>query len=64
MEEQTQLGKNIADLESFMQDDKRVFKLLKEETLALKAAHATPRKSQIWAEEGDLSDEDLLANDR
>jgi DNA gyrase/topoisomerase IV subunit A len=47
-----------------MKDDEEVFRILVEETAALKKTHATPRKSQLWADESELSDEDLLANDR
>ena len=63
-EEQTQLTQDISSLEGFMMDDASVFEMLKKETRELKKQYATPRKSQLWADESMLSEQDLVANDR
>ena len=34
------------------------------ETLEIKAKHAVPRRSVVWKDEGDLTVEDLITNDR
>ena len=63
-EENADLTMQINTLGNIMEDDKKVFDIMRTETLALKEKHATPRRSIVWDEEGSLSDEDLLANDR
>lgn len=63
-EENADLTMQINTLGNIMEDDKKVFDIMRTETLALKEKHAIPRRSIVWDEEGSLSDEDLLANDR
>ena len=63
-EERTELTRDIAQLETFMRDDRAVYEQLKKETMELKAQYATPRKTQIMTDDSALSVEDLVANDR
>lgn len=63
-EENVDLLRQIKLLSGVMEEDAKVFSIMRDETLELKAKHAQPRRSILWEEEGSLSDEDLLANDR
>lgn len=63
-EENEDLQRQIKLLTGVMQDDKKVFEIMRQETLELKAKHAQPRRSILWDEEGAISEEDLVANDR
>lgn len=58
------LTTNIESNRQIMNDDKLVFDIIRKETSELKNNHATPRKSEIIAAEAELSDQDLLANER
>jgi DNA gyrase subunit A len=62
--EHKELTADISTAESIMQDDSKVYTILKSETMEIKEKHGVDRRSIITAEEGSLSDEDLLANDR
>ena len=62
--EHQELITQIAELDGVMQDSKKVYSILVEETLEIKKKHGSPRKTEILGEEGQLNDEDLLANDR
>lgn len=65
LEEHEDLLKQIGTLGKIMTDDKAVYTVMKRETLELKKKHAVARRSEIvLGEEAELSDEDLLANDR
>ncbi|KAG5188528.1 DNA topoisomerase IV, ATP/GTP binding site [Tribonema minus] len=61
--EHTDLTKEIKRLLGLMQDDESVRQVMVKELLELKAKHAVPRRSIIKKDEGELNDEDLLAND-
>lgn len=63
-EEHKDLTQQIKQLKAIMEDDAQVRDIIISETLEIKAKHAVPRRSIIWTDEGPLSDEDLLANDR
>jgi DNA gyrase subunit A len=63
-EENKDLLRQMKLLSGVMEDDKMVFDIMRQETLELKAKHAQPRRSVLWNEEGSLSEEDLVANDR
>lgn len=64
-EENRDLLRQIRLLTGVMEDDAQVFQIMRQETLELKEKHAQPRRSIVCTdEEGSLSDEDLLANDR
>ena len=47
-----------------MAKDEHVNALIKKETLELRSKHAAPRRSEIVPEEKELSEIDLLANER
>ena len=58
------LSKNINELETSLQEDSEVYKIMVRETIELRDKYGVPRKSVIWKEEAELSDQDLLANGR
>lgn len=62
--EESELKASIASLDKVMSDDAEVFRIMVNETLALKATYGIPRRAIIWNEEAALSDQDLVANDR
>jgi DNA gyrase subunit A len=62
--EHSDLTDQIAALEVLMRDDGAVHALIKKETLELRTKHAVPRRSEIVPAVEDLSDEDLLANEK
>jgi DNA gyrase subunit A len=62
--EHAELTAQIGVLGAVMADDAAVFALMKQETAALRATHAVPRRSQIVDAAAELSDTDLLANDK
>jgi DNA gyrase subunit A len=53
----------IKDLLDILAKESRVMSIIKEELLAIKAKHATPRKSEIVPDEGEIAIEDLIANE-
>jgi DNA gyrase subunit A len=53
----------ITDLMDILSRESRVLNIIKDELHALKAKHATPRRTQFAAEEGELSMTDLIANE-
>ena len=63
-EENKDLLKQIKALEVLMKEDEEVYSTIISESLALKAKHAKPRASEIVEEEKEISEQDLLANDR
>jgi DNA gyrase subunit A len=62
--EHDDLEGQITTLSGVMSDETKVYKIMKSETKQLKKAHAVPRRTLLLDEEGELSDQDLLANDR
>jgi DNA gyrase subunit A len=56
----TDLRSTIAELESILNDDAKLRSVIKEELLAVKEEFATPRKSAIVLDTGDMNIEDLI----
>jgi DNA gyrase subunit A len=53
----------IKDLLDILAKETRVMAIMKNELLAIKEKHATPRKSEIVPDEGEIAIEDLIANE-
>ena len=62
--EHEQLIEKITDLEDILARRERINAIIEEEALQLKSTHATPRRTEIIADEGGLGDIDLIANDQ
>lgn len=62
-EEAKDLKANMERLGALMTQDDKVYDLMVDEMLQLKNKHAVPRRTLIKPDEGELNDEDLLAND-
>jgi len=62
--EHEELSQQIAILNSLMNDDSEVYKVMKHETTVLKTQHGIPRRTVLLDEQAELNDKDLLANDR
>ena len=61
--EYTELMVIIKDLMDILARESRVLAIIKEEVLAIKAKHATPRLTQVVPDEGEINMEDLIANE-
>ncbi len=61
--ELAELQETIADLESILADPKRRWAIIKEELGSVRESFAEERRSRIVPDEGDLSLEDLIADD-
>ena len=59
-EEMAQLRETIAELEAILADDAKVREVIREELADVKATFASPRRSQIVFDPGDLDIEDLI----
>jgi DNA gyrase subunit A len=55
-----ELRARIADLEAILADEARLFAVIKEELAAVKEKFATPRRSEITYDIGDIDIEDLI----
>ncbi|HEX5789675.1 MAG TPA: DNA gyrase subunit A [Luteolibacter sp.] len=53
----------IKDLLDILARESRVLSIIKDELHAIKEKHASPRKCEILAEEGEIAMEDIIAND-
>jgi len=53
----------IKDLLDILAKESRVMAIIKQELQEIKAKHATPRKSEIVPDEGEIAIEDLIANE-
>jgi DNA gyrase subunit A len=53
----------IKDLLDILAKESRVMTIIKNELLAIKEKHATPRKTEIVPDEGEIAIEDLIANE-
>ena len=53
----------IKDLLDILAKESRVMAIIKAELLAIKEKHATPRKTEIVPDEGEIAIEDLIANE-
>ena len=61
--EYQQLMEKIKDLLDILAREERVLAIIKAELLALKEKHATPRRTEIVPDEGEIAIEDLIANE-
>jgi len=57
------LLETIKDLLDILAKESRVMAIIKNELLAIKEKHATPRKTEIVPDEGEIAIEDLIANE-
>ena len=57
------LLETIKDLLDILAKESRVMTIIKEELLAIKEKHATPRMTEIVPDEGEIAIEDLIANE-
>jgi DNA gyrase subunit A len=57
------LAAEIADYLDILRSRERLFGIVKDELLAVKEAHATPRRTQILEADGEVEDEDLIARE-
>ncbi|HLO87598.1 MAG TPA: DNA topoisomerase (ATP-hydrolyzing) subunit A [Nostocaceae cyanobacterium] len=62
--EHEQLQAQIADLQDILAKRERVLEIIETEVKQLKANHATPRRTVITHAEGDIEDQDLIANEK
>jgi DNA gyrase subunit A len=63
IDEYRALLEKIRDLMDILAKESRVMTIIKEEVLALKARHATPRLTEIVPDMGEINMEDLIANE-
>ncbi|MFN7141396.1 MAG: DNA topoisomerase (ATP-hydrolyzing), partial [Limisphaerales bacterium] len=61
--EYKELLKTIEDLLDILAKEYRVLSIIKEELLAIREKHATPRKTELVPDEGEIALEDLIANE-
>ena len=61
--EYTELLKTIADLVDILAREERVLSIIKTELKAVRDKHAGPRLTELIPEEGEMSIEDLIANE-
>ena len=57
------LAAEIADYLDILRSRESLFGIVKDELLAVKEAHATPRRTQILESDGEVEDEDLIARE-
>jgi DNA gyrase subunit A len=57
------LLERIADLVDILAKESRVLSIIKEELTEVKEKHATPRKTDLVPDEGEIAIEDLIANE-
>lgn len=62
--EHADLQRQIADYRDILANRQRVLKIIEKEVTELKAKFATPRRSLIVQADGEISDTDLIANDK
>ncbi|MEM6820754.1 MAG: DNA gyrase subunit A [Verrucomicrobiota bacterium] len=61
--EYLEIIKLIEELRAILASDKRVLSIIKDELSEIKEKYADPRRSQIVPDEGEISIEDLIANE-
>jgi DNA gyrase subunit A len=59
-DELDKLGREIADYLDILRSRARVLTIIQNELQEVRAAHATPRKTEIMEADGDMDDEDLI----
>ncbi|WP_448514268.1 DNA gyrase subunit A [Parathermosynechococcus lividus] len=62
--EHEELQRQIADFHNILTHRQRVLDIIEAEVLQIKEKFATPRRSQIVQADADISDTDLIANDK
>ena len=62
--EHAELQRQIADYRDILANRQRVLAMIEKEVTELKAKFATPRRSRIVQAEGEISDTDLIANNK
>jgi DNA gyrase subunit A len=62
-QEYTELLEKIKDLLDILAKESRVMAIIKAELLQIKEKYATPRKTEIVPDEGEIAIEDLIANE-
>jgi DNA gyrase subunit A len=62
-QEYAELIEKIKDLLDILAKESRVMAIIKAELAAIKERHATPRKTEIVPDEGEIAIEDLIANE-
>jgi DNA gyrase subunit A len=62
-QEYAELLENIKDLIDILAKESRVMAIIKTELLEIKEKHATPRKTDIVPDEGEIAIEDLIVNE-
>ncbi|HIK23887.1 MAG TPA: DNA gyrase subunit A [Thermosynechococcus sp. M3746_W2019_013] len=62
--EHAELQRQIADYRDILAHRQRVLEIIEKEVTELKAKYATPRRSRIVQADGEISDTDLIANDK
>ncbi|BAY51233.1 DNA gyrase subunit A [Thermostichus vulcanus NIES-2134] len=62
--EHAELQRQIADYRDILAHRQRVLEIIEKEVTELKAKFATPRRSRIVQADGEISDIDLIANDK
>ncbi|WP_373478929.1 DNA gyrase subunit A [Geminocystis sp.] len=62
--EHQELMTQIIDLNDILARKERIFTIIEEELGEIKTLHATPRRTEIVQNDGDLGDIDLIANER
>jgi DNA gyrase subunit A len=63
-QEYAELTMDIQRCQKIMENDSKVYNIMLHETEEIKTKYGIPRRSILLGEEGSLSEEDLLANDR
>jgi DNA gyrase subunit A len=63
LQEYRALLETIKDLLDILAKESRVMTIIKQELQEIKAKHATPRKTEIVPDEGEIAIEDLIANE-
>ncbi|MFN4279711.1 DNA gyrase subunit A [Thermosynechococcus sp.] len=63
-QEHADLQRQIADYRDILANRQRVLEIIEKEVTELKAKFATPRRSLIVQADGEISDTDLIANDK
>ena len=63
LQEYAELLERIKDLLDILAKESRVMAIIKAELAAIKEKHATPRKTEIVPDEGEIAIEDLIANE-
>lgn len=63
-DEQAELLKKIAYFKEILADEKKLLKVIKDESLVVKGKYADERRTRIGIDEGELEDEDLITEEK